>query len=59
LVDDVIDEPLIGAHRDKEAAAVALKNYYLDSVKELTALSKEELLNRRYEKLMALGSFNE
>jgi acetyl-CoA carboxylase carboxyl transferase subunit alpha len=59
LIDDVIDEPLIGAHRDKESAALALKNYYLDAVKELSALSKEELLKRRYDKLMALGSFNE
>ena len=59
LIDDIIDEPLIGAHRDKEAAAMALKRYYLDSIKELSALSKEELLNRRYNKLISMGSFSE
>ncbi len=59
LIDDIIDEPLIGAHRDKKAAANALKNYYLKSVKELNTLTKEELLKKRYEKLISIGSFDE
>jgi acetyl-CoA carboxylase carboxyl transferase subunit alpha len=59
LIDDIIDEPLIGAHRDKEAAANALKRYYLDSIKELSALSKDELLEKRYQKLVSIGSFSE
>jgi len=59
LIDDIIDEPLIGAHRDKKAAAKALKEYYLQSLKELNALSKEELLERRYEKLISMGSYTE
>jgi acetyl-CoA carboxylase carboxyl transferase subunit alpha len=59
LIDDIIDEPLIGAHRDKEAAALALKRYYLESIKELSALSKDELLEKRYQKLISIGSFNE
>ncbi len=59
LIDDIIDEPLIGAHRDKEAAAQAVKAYYLEKVKELSALSKEELLEQRYKKLLSMGSFNE
>ncbi len=58
LVDDIIDEPLIGAHRDKAAAAQALKSYYLDTVAQLRALSKEELLEQRYNKLLSLGSYN-
>ena len=59
LIDDIIDEPLIGAHRDKKVAADAVKDYYLNSLKELSALTKEELVNKRYEKLTSIGSFNE
>jgi len=59
LIDDIIDEPLIGAHRDKVTAANALKEYYLNSVKELSALTKDEMLNKRYEKLISVGSYNE
>ena len=59
LIDDIIDEPLIGAHRDKTAAANALKEYYLESIKSLNALSKDELLEKRYQKLISIGSFNE
>ncbi len=59
LIDAVIDEPLIGAHRDKQAAADALKAYFLTSLKELRELSKEEMLEKRYEKLTAPGAFKE
>ena len=59
LIDDIIDEPLIGAHRDKKAAAEALKEYYLKSLKELNALSKDELVERRYQKLISMGSYTE
>ncbi len=59
LIDDIIEEPLIGAHRDKEAAAKALKSYYLHAVDQLSAFTKEELLQQRYNKLLSLGSFNE
>jgi acetyl-CoA carboxylase carboxyl transferase subunit alpha len=59
LVDDIIDEPLIGAHRNKKEAIKALGNYFLDSVDELKKLTKEERQARRYKKLMALGTFDE
>ncbi len=59
LIDDIIDEPLIGAHRDKEAAANAIKEYYLTSLKELKALTKDDLLQKRYDKLTSIGSYNE
>jgi len=59
LIDDIIDEPLIGAHRDKKAAAEALKKYYLNSLKELSALTKDELVENRYKKLISMGSYNE
>ena len=59
LIDAVIDEPLIGAHRHKAMAADTLKEYFLNSLKELRELSKEELLEKRYEKLTAPGAFKE
>ena len=59
LIDDVLDEPLIGAHRDKQTAAEVLKRYFLDTVKELKALSLDELLDKRYEKLTSVGAFSE
>jgi len=59
LIDDVLDEPLIGAHRDKKTAAEVLKRYFLDTVKELKELSTEELLEKRYERLTSVGAFSE
>ena len=59
LIDDVINEPLIGAHRDKEGAAKALKEYYLQEVDKLKALSSEERMAERYEKLTSVGAFKE
>ena len=58
LIDDVISEPLIGAHRSKEEATKALGDYFLDSVTELKQLSKEQRDENRYNRLMALGSFS-
>lgn len=59
LIDDIIDEPLIGAHRNKEGAADALKNYFLSQVADLKALSDEERLEKRYKRLIGVGRFTE
>ncbi|WP_298693221.1 acetyl-CoA carboxylase carboxyl transferase subunit alpha [uncultured Sulfuricurvum sp.] len=59
LIDDIIDEPLIGAHRDKEGAAEALKNYFLREVSTLRALSDAERLEKRYNRLVGMGQFSE
>ncbi|UPT77326.1 acetyl-CoA carboxylase carboxyl transferase subunit alpha [Sulfurovum sp. XGS-02] len=59
LVDDVLDEPLIGAHRDKERAAEVLKKYFLESVQALRELSEDEMLDQRYKRLTAVGAFSE
>jgi acetyl-CoA carboxylase carboxyl transferase subunit alpha len=57
LIDDIIDEPMIGAHREKEKAIQALKEYFLSQVEEINKLSAEERYERRYARLMSLGSF--
>ncbi len=59
LIDDIIDEPISGAHRDKKLAAKAVKDYYLKSLSELQELTKDELLERRYSKLTAIGAYQE
>jgi len=59
LIDDVIDEPQIGAHRDKEGAANALKNYFLSQVSELRKLNDAERLDKRYSRLVGMGRFSE
>ena len=59
LIDDVIDEPLIGAHRDKDGAASAIKEYFLRSLAELRAMSDEDRMSARYDKLVSPGAFSE
>ena len=55
LIDDIIKEPIIGAHRDKEGAAQAIKEYFLNSLKEIQ--NDKNYLQTRYDKLMSYGSF--
>ena len=59
LVDDVLDEPLIGAHRDKVTTAEAIKTYFLENVKALKELSLDEMLDQRYKRLTAVGAYSE
>ena len=59
LVDDIIDEPLIGAHREKEKAAEVLKDYFLKEVSKLKAMNSEERMDARYAKLIKPGAFKE
>ena len=55
LIDSVIPEPLGSAHRDVPAMAEALKAQLLADLKDLDGLNTEELLNRRYQRLMNYG----
>jgi len=59
LIDDIIDEPLTGAHRDKEGAAKAVGDYFLSQVALLQELDKDERMKLRYEKMMSFGRFAE
>ncbi len=59
LIDDVIDEPLIGAHRDKDGAAKAIADYFLNSLKELREISSDERMEARYTKLTSAGAYAE
>ena len=59
LVDKIINEPLGGAHRDHPAMAQNLKKALQEALKQLSGLSTEELLAKRYERLMSYGRFKE
>ncbi|SKB50043.1 acetyl-CoA carboxylase carboxyl transferase subunit alpha [Malaciobacter marinus] len=59
LIDDVINEPLIGAHRQKEQAIQALGDYFLNTLEELKSQTTAQRLEKRYEKLMNLGKFED
>lgn len=59
LIDDVIDEPITGAHRSKKEAILALKRYFIQSIAELEKMSDEERLEARYQKLISAGAFAE
>lgn len=59
LVDRVVSEPAGGAHRDPRATAQSLKKALQDVLRPLQGLSAEELVERRYGRLMSYGKFKE
>jgi acetyl-CoA carboxylase carboxyl transferase subunit alpha len=59
LVDDVVPEPLGGAHRDHAAAAAALKTAVLARLDALAGIEATDLVDRRYERLRRYGAFHE
>ena len=59
LVDEVLPEPLGGAHRNPKAMAEVVRNALLQSLDELTRLPIEELLAKRQQRLASFGQFEE
>jgi len=59
LIDDIIKEPLGGAHRGPEEAADAVKSAILKYWKELQGVEREKLVQARYEKFRVMGVFEE
>ena len=55
IVDQVIEEPLGGAHRDPQAMANSLRTALLEQLDELKGYDMPALLERRYERLMSYG----
>lgn len=55
LIDNIVPEPLGGAHRNIREMAANLKQRLTADLAELDALSEAELLDRRYERLMSYG----
>ena len=59
LVDQIVTEPLGGAHRDLESMADRLKQALLESLDVLDAVPLDKLLDQRYQRLMQYGNFSE
>jgi acetyl-CoA carboxylase carboxyl transferase subunit alpha len=59
LIDDIIKEPLGGAHTDPAWMSKKIRKTILDSIKELNLLSPEERMNQRIEKFSAMGVYVE
>jgi acetyl-CoA carboxylase carboxyl transferase subunit alpha len=58
LIDAVIAEPLGGAHSNWDKAAALLKTAVLNAFEGLAAMSPDELVDQRYQKFSAMGSFS-
>lgn len=59
LVDNIIDEPLGGAHRNHDQMANNLKHSLIENIETLESVSLDKLLDQRYQKLMNYGQFKE
>jgi acetyl-CoA carboxylase carboxyl transferase subunit alpha len=59
IIDEVIPEPLGGAHRDHREVASSVKSFLIRAIRELSDLPAPELIQRRYEKFRRMGVFLE
>jgi acetyl-CoA carboxylase carboxyl transferase subunit alpha len=59
VIDEVITEPVGGAHRDHREMGNTLKAYLLRCLRELKPLASDELLEARYQKFRRMGVFTE
>lgn len=59
LIDQIVPEPLGGAHRDMETTAKNLGEVLEASLRELKAMNIDKLLEKRYQRIMGFGQFEE
>jgi acetyl-CoA carboxylase carboxyl transferase subunit alpha len=59
LVDEVLQEPLGGAHRDPESTAEVIRNALLKHLADVDRLDIDELLEQRQQRLAGFGQFKE
>lgn len=57
VIDDVIEEPLGGAHRDHHKMAARMKSYLVGVLRQLTIRPLDELIEQRYQKFRSMGVF--
>jgi len=55
IIDEIIKEPLGGAHRNKEAVIFSTKNILIKYLEEFKKFTKEEILDQRKEKFLSIG----
>ncbi|MEM6365496.1 MAG: carboxyl transferase domain-containing protein, partial [Planctomycetota bacterium] len=59
VVDDVLEEPLGGAHRDKHQMATRMKTYLSRRLAELESIPIDDLVEQRYEKFRRMGIYDD
>ncbi len=59
VIDEVIGEPLGGAHRDHRQMAATLKSAIVKQLRQLSSMPVAELVERRYQKFRRIGQFLE
>ena len=59
VIDEVVEEPVGGAHRDPRRAAELLKDAVIRNMSELTQMPLDDLVRLRYEKFRKLGQYDE
>lgn len=59
IIDEIIPEPLGGAHRDYDTTASALKSSLKKNLTNLKKIPKDELVSLRYEKFRKIGAWEE
>jgi len=59
LIDNIIQEPLGGAHREYDQIAASFKQSLVEGLEALESISIDKLLDQRYQKLMSFGKYRE
>lgn len=59
LIDQIVSEPIGGAHRDYPAMAQNLRRALQDALRQVADLSPAELVDKRFERMMSYGKFKE
>ena len=59
IADEVVKEPIGGAHQDVKAQALNIKAAFEKHLTELTELDEQALIEDRYQKFRNIGSFTE
>ncbi len=57
LIDGIIPEPQAGAHEDHDEAARLVKKQLVESLQEMSALTADEAVQKRYRKFREMGNF--
>ena len=55
IIDEIIEEPLGGAHRDYDLISSSIKDSLIKNLAALNTMSMEQLLDRRYKRLVEIG----
>lgn len=59
IIDRIVPEPLGGAHRNPQQAAMVLKDTLIEELKALQKIKPEKLIEKRVEKFCKMGAWNE